>query len=218
MSHIIRLGLDKLSRLPVNDQSTNRMAWFPRGTDFSVQVARMSGTSVIATTDTYSLTLEIRQVSDKDGTALYTNTMSAAELTECTTEQWNAGTGQHCTFVLPKASTAFDLGTGKDEKQFWLIVKQLDSDSKLTVWGTAFVLGVEMGIGAAASPPTPAASYLTAAETTALVNSAVANIVGGVTPFNAIRIYNPTTASFVLAQPKYRGNNTVFTFTDEIPS
>lgn len=166
--HTIRLALETSSHKPVKEYVTEEMAWFPRGADVKIQVAKFTNDTIQSMSTVASLVLEIRDKDDKDGTALITETVAGGSLESCTANTWADGTQQHATINIARAKTALTLPTGRDDDVFWLIVRETDTDGKINVWGGAEIRCVEMGIGAEASAPEPSASYYTAAESLAL--------------------------------------------------
>lgn len=162
--------------------------------------------------DVASITLEVRAT--RKGAAVIQKQVLVSAM-DATTDAatWSAGTKQHATVIFTNEETAgFDLGNDTTN-EFWLIVSCLTTTGEVYDWTYGAIDVIEIGLEATAAPAPGDPTYYTQAQIDALL----AAITGGNTAFNSLRIWNPTTSTYVLAQPYGSDPNINWTFQNPAP-
>ena len=183
----IRLAIDVRSEdASIEDALTGNSPAMWRGTDLALEAGFFYDGELIDIGAFASITCEIRDQATRTSLVLATKTLSGAELNAAmTVDQWQAGTHQHALFTWVSEDTRWDLQGGLS-RAYWLVIHGITTDSpprRVTLGATTLTVR-EDGAGEPANSPTPGdPTYLTAAQTQAMIGQVVrpANSPAGMT-------------------------------------
>ncbi|PTY02566.1 hypothetical protein DB346_08440 [Verrucomicrobia bacterium LW23] len=143
-----------------------------RGNDVQLEVgvflARPNNAppEVVDVTNITSLTIEAKASQTSGAAPVISKTIDS--FAALTSEAWEAGTGQHAVVPLTAAETNLSLG-GQASAELWMTFSVVTSEGYAITLGVSTLSVKEDNAGVAGTPPTNDPTYLTAAETTALV-------------------------------------------------
>jgi hypothetical protein len=193
----IRLAIDVTSVSDALDAITSSSPHIWRGTDVQFEISAWWGTpggdasDVIDVTNVSSLTFEVK--TSVTGTTIMSATLASGAMNaSLTKETWLDGSSQHVTVPFTNAETAPSLG-GAASLDYYVVVTVVTNDSppREITWGKTTLRIEEDGHGAVTTPPLGDPSYLTAAETAALIGAA---------KFSPLLLYNQTTGQYAQVQ------------------
>lgn len=161
----IRLAADaaKQTTAYMLDQFTSATPELWRGNDVQFEIALFVNDAIVDDlSNIASLSVEVKDAADRDGAALMTKTLAAADLTACTDENWTNHSGQHASvaFTAAEANVAIESG---NTRNCWLVVSVTTIDDpgrQVTIQATSLLL-VEDGTGDAGVPPNNTDNYYT---------------------------------------------------------
>jgi len=157
-----RLKVD-LSRETNLLTQANRTPEIWRGTDWQLQLGVFQGDTPYDLSQVESLTVEIRDNSNRTAAAYVSKTVAAADITNTITlENWTSGAAQHCSVDFTDEETSLDLGG--NEKVYLLAIGVIATDGKRTTLGTTILKVKEDGLG---SESPGGATFLTEAQSDA---------------------------------------------------
>jgi hypothetical protein len=153
----------------IKDYLTGATPVLWRGNDVQIELGIFFGAEVVDVTNIASVTVEAKESQTSPTSPVISKLVDDlnAALTLAT---WQDGTGAHAVIPLTATETNIDLD-GAAEKSFWLTVSAITTDAYAITLGTSYLQIREDNAGTAGTPPTNDPTYLTAAETTALVAS-----------------------------------------------
>jgi hypothetical protein len=166
----LRLQLSTASapQIPPIDANTGEQPAFWRAQDVQIQFAVFDAqNNPIDFSNLKLLQLIIADYPNAPAPSIVAQ-LSPGQFQDITWEQWQNGTSQNGTFILPASST--DLGLrGKSERQFWLSVQGLTINGGILVYGGGYILIRNPGASIPAAIPT----YVSLNEQTVDEGSAV---------------------------------------------
>lgn len=173
----IRLAIDVRSEdASIEDAITGNSPSMWRGTDLALEAGFFYDGELIDVSVFASITCEVRDAATRTSLVLATKTLAGSEINAAmTSDQWQAGTHQHALFAWTSDETRWDL-QGQLARSYWLVIHAITTDSpprRVTLGATTLVVR-EDGAGEPANSPTPGdPTFLTAAQTQALIGLVV---------------------------------------------
>lgn len=135
---------------PLKDIFTSATPAVWRGNDLQFELAIGMSTAIIADIGNIaSLTVSILSGPNPTDAALVSKTLTSAELTTITQEQWTARTHQHAVIPFTNAETSPALGAEKN-KNFWVAISMVTNDvpGRDVTLGCTVLSIYEDGVGA----------------------------------------------------------------------
>ena len=173
----IRLAIDVRSEdASIEDALTGNSPAMWRGTDLALEFGLFYDGELVDVAAFSSITAEVRDAATRTSIVLATRTLTGADLYGGMTQaEWQDGTRQHGVFTWTSDETRWDL-QGELERSYWLVIHAITTDSpprRVTLGATSLKVR-EDGAGEPANSPTPGdPTYLTAAQTQAMVGQVV---------------------------------------------
>ncbi|HSI83907.1 MAG: hypothetical protein ACAI35_04375 [Candidatus Methylacidiphilales bacterium] len=170
----IRLRVDGDQDEKFQDALTSATPVLWRGNDVQIELGLFFGGLVaddISNLTSVTLEAKLSQVSAEP--PVISKTVSVFDNT-LTLETWTDKSKQHAVIPLTAAETNLSL-SGATEKTYWLTVSAVTSAGYAITLGVSSLLVREDNAGTAGTPPTNDPTYLTAAETTALVEDKISS-------------------------------------------
>jgi len=164
----IRLFADQATRDDeyMEDVYTNATPVLWRGNDVQFEIGLGHDGSIITDiSNLASLTLDVKPWTNRNGDALITKTLDAADLSDITQANWDDKTAQHALVTLTGDETNIDVGEDNEDK-CWLVISMVTNDDpghSVTLQATKFRI-VEDGTGSAGQTQNNASTYYTKAE------------------------------------------------------
>ena len=160
----IRLKIDVASLDPFKDVLTGTNPSFWNGADVEFQVAFFRGNALVTDIANYStVSLAVKAATAAATASPYMEkTVSSGSITTgLTLADWNAGTGQHCSFRFSAAEATLPLG-GLASVNFWIVIYGTLTDAAQCTFGCSLLQVKEDRINPPTNGPVQAGNIIPA--------------------------------------------------------